>query len=191
MPVEIDETELANLRRVATIADRVAKHPKARALMQQAVAEAAPEQVGPETRIRQEFDEKFEALRAELSEDRKARNELAAEREKAEQRAGLERRWTDGRRFAREQGYTEDGLKPLEDFMEKNGIADHKIAIPAFERENPPPPQVMTGGSRWNFFEQGADPQADADLRPLFEGREEQWLGGQIQRALADVRNNR
>ena len=51
---------------------------------------------------------------------------------------------TQGRAVARQEGYTDEGLRDLEQFMQDNGIADHALAMPAFERANPPPEPVMT-----------------------------------------------
>ena len=56
---EIDETELANLRRMADVAQKVSQHPEGRKLLQQAVAVAIPEEAGPEIRIRQESDDRL------------------------------------------------------------------------------------------------------------------------------------
>jgi hypothetical protein len=187
--VEIDETELANLRRVAQIADVVGKHPKARGLLQQAVAIAAPDQVGPETRLRQEIDEKFEALTKELRADREARDKAAAEQVEKDRLRQLENQWATTRSEARKQGYTDEGLTQLETWMEKRGVADHTIAIPAFERENPPPPPVLTGGQSWNFFDQKT--REDVDLKPLFDGNEDAFMNKAIAAALNDVRNQR
>jgi hypothetical protein len=187
--VEIDETELANLRRLAQVADVVGKHPKARGLMQEAVALAAPDQVGPETRIRQEVNEQFTALRDELKADREARQKAADEAAETERVRRLESQWATTRGEARKQGYTDEGLTQLEAWMEKKGVADHTLAIPAFERENPPPEPVMTGGQRWNFFDKPT--QEDPNYKALLEGREDDFMGQAIGSALRDVRSQR
>ena len=183
--VEIDETELAGLRRYAQLADKVAKHPDARKLMQQAALLAAPEEVGPEPRIRQEVTEGLDAIRAELKADRDARDKRDTEQAEAARITRLNSQWAETRGQARAAGYTDEGLTQLEEWMEKRGVADHTIAMPAFERENPPPDPVMTGGQRWNFFDQ---PKDDISLKPLFEGNEDAFLGPAINSALKDVR---
>lgn len=185
MAVEIDETELANLRRVASIAEVIGRNPTARAKLQEAVAIAAPDQAGPETRLRSEFSEGLDAIRQELKADREARQKREEDAAAERARHDLENRWLTGRKAARDAGYTDEGLEKLEAFMEKNGVADHSIAIPAFERLNPPPEPVMTGGQRWNFFD---IPKEDVSLKPLFEGNEDGFLGPAINAALRDVR---
>jgi hypothetical protein len=42
--VEIDESELANLRRINEVAVEIRKHPKARALLHESVALTAPKE---------------------------------------------------------------------------------------------------------------------------------------------------
>lgn len=189
MTVEIDETELANLRRIASVADLVAKHPKARGMMQEAVRVAAPDQAGPETILRNEFSEGLNAIRDELKADREAREKAAAERAEADSIASLRSRWETGRGRARASGYTDEGLEKLEKFMEERGVADHEIAIPAFERANPPPEPVVSGNQSWNFL--GSPGEAAPDLKMLFDGDEEGFLRQAVPTALASVRNQR
>lgn len=188
--VEIDETELANLRRLQSVADVISKNTKARALLQQAVEIASPDQVGPETMLRREFSEHFESLKTELAKDREERAAERAEREKAESLARLEARWARGRTVARDAGYTDDGLQRLEKWMEDNEVADHRVAMPAFERENPPSEPISDGNSgRWDFFNK--NDQEQPDIKSLMEGDEDQFMRTAIPAALTHVRNQR
>src|SRR5215469_2837286 len=115
---EIDETELADLRRLRGLAETINKNPKARALLQQAAEIAVPDQVGPETMLRREFNESINSIREELQKDREARATEHAEREKNDNLAKLEARWARGRQAARTAGYTDEGLTKLEKWME-------------------------------------------------------------------------
>ena len=130
----------------------------------------------------------MKAIRDELAKDRASREAEATERKTQESTRALEQRWLSGRSKARESGYTDEGLEKLEKWMEERGVADHSIAMPAFERENPPPEPIMTGGQRWNFFD---EPKDDLSMKPLFEGNDDGFLGPAIATALRDVRNNR
>lgn len=186
MPIEIDETELANLRRVAGIADIISKHPKARAMMQEAVKLAAPDQVGPETILRSEFSEGLAAIREELKADREAREKAAKDRDEAESLAKLQTRWAGGQAKARNAGYTAEGIEQLEKFMEERGIADHELAMLAYEKANPPPEPVVTGNQAWNFLGNTAEPPAD--IKALLDGNEEGFLATAIPQAIASVR---
>ncbi len=157
-------------------------------MLQQAVALAAPDQAGPEIRIRAEMTEKLSGIEKMLADDRAERAAEKAEREAAEARSKLEGRWVESRTKARDAGYTEEGLQQLEEFMEKNGVADHSLAIPAFERLHPPPEPVVSGGSRWNFFDQ-ATPNGDAVLKNFMDsGNDEAFLAATLPQALKDVR---
>lgn len=186
--IEIEESELANLKRVNDVAALIGKNPKARALLQEAVAMAAPEEAGPEHRIRSEFSEAIGAIREDLKKDREEREREREERATEAAKRDLEKRWTEGRSKARDEGYTGEGLDKLEDFMEKNNIADHKLAIPAFERANPPPEPVVTGGSRWNFFDVQEGVESDAALKDLLNGNDESFLARTVPAALKEVR---
>lgn len=183
--VEIDETELSALRRYAAVADKMAKHPEARKLVQQAALLADPDSVGPEPRIRAEVNEGLDAIRAELKADREEREKLAKEQAEERRNAQLSAQWNKTRSQALAAGYTDEGMKALEDWMQERGVADHTIAMPAFERENPPPEPIMTGGTKWNFFDQPAE---DVSLKPLFEGNEDAFLGPAVAAAIKDVR---
>lgn len=187
--VEIDENEYAELKRVYGVAEVIGKNPKARALLQEAVAEAAPEQVGPEHRIRQEVNERLTGFEKKFDEFLTSQKTAKEESEAQAAQRALEGRWSASRRKAVDAGYTDEGLKELEDFMEHNGVADHELAMPAFERLHPPAEPVMTGSSRWNFFDrpqEGADPALDA----LMKGDDEGFLGRMIPAALKDARGH-
>jgi len=187
--VEIDENELANLRRVYQIADAVGKHPEGRNLLNEAIAVAVPDQAGPEVRLRKELNDRFSSVEKLLLEEREERKrEKEAEAEERAKRS-LERRWLTTRNQARETGYTDEGLEKLEDFMEKNGIADHTLAMPAFEKLNPPPEPVVSGNSNWGFFDnQGQAGEGDAAMKALYAEDYDSFLGQSINTALKEVR---
>ena len=188
MPVEIDETELANYKSVASVLALIEKHPEARALAQKAVALAAPERAGPEIKIRGELDERFGKLESVVTsfidEQKKDREERAA----ADAKSRLEREWMDGRRKLRDAGWQTDSIDQLEKFMEERGVADHEVAASHFEKLHPPPEPVMTGSNKFNWFDQPAE---QTDLKPLLEGREDEFLGPAIANALKEVRGQR
>ncbi len=187
--IEIDETEYAELSRVANVAKLIGGNPQAREMLQQAVALAAPDHAGPEIRIRQEVAERLGGIEKTIGDFISAQQTEKAERRADDERRALENRWTASRGRARQAGYTEEGLQQLEDFMEKNGVADHELAIPAFERLHPPPEPVMSGGSRWNFFDQTEADGGDAILKSFMDtDNDEAFLGAMVPRALKDVR---
>ena len=94
-----------------------------------------------------------------------------------------------GRGRARAAGYTDEGLGELEKFMRQHGVADHEIAIPAFERANPPPEPIVSGNQSWNFL--GSPGEAAPNLNMLYDGDEEGFLRQAVPAALVSVRNQR
>lgn len=192
--VELDENELAllpDMRRIYAVANAIGKHPKGRELLQEAVLLAAPEQAGPEARIRAEVAERESAITKRLDEFLDEQKKEREERAAAEARTNLERRWLDGRQKATNAGYAGESLQNLEKFMEEQGIADHAVAISHFERLNPPPPPSITGGSRWNFFDQAGTSNDDLGLKEFLESggkNDEAFLARSIPAALKDVR---
>ena len=186
--VEIDETELANLRRVNDVAVRIGKNSKARALLQEAVAEAAPDEAGPEHRIRTEFSEALTAIREDLAKDREERAKEKQEREADAAKRALETRWMAGRTSLRDSGYTQEGIDAVEQLMEQRGIADHEAARALHERLNPPAEPAVTGGSRWNFFDRAAEAANDTAFKALMDGDDETFLATAIPAALKEAR---
>jgi hypothetical protein len=187
--IEIDENEYAELKRVADVAQMIGKNPEARQRLQEAVAIAAPDQAGPEIRIRKEVTERIGGIESKLDEFLAAQKQEREERAADAAKARLENQWSETRRKARDAGYTDEGLEKLEAFMEENGIANHELAIPAFEKLNPPPEPVVTGGSRWNFFEPPAD-GSDAAMKALMEsgGNDESALTALINSGIGHAR---
>lgn len=187
--IEIDENEYAELRQVRDLAALMSNNPKARPLLQQAIAEVAPERVGPEVHIRNEVNERLSGIEKSISDffdgQKKREEETSA---KARERE-LEAQWNQGRAELREAGYNDEGVEQVEKLMQQRGIADHKAAMALFERENPPPEPVVTGGSKWNFF----DPPSENDtgLKLLMNGDTDGFLAQAIPAALNDARRGR
>lgn len=177
--VEIDETELANYRQLATTYNKALTDPKARPLLIDAIAHVDDRVANaPDRLLRQEvsrvadgLSEKFDKFVETFKEERDKDRER-------EQLVALERDLAAGRKIARDQGYTADGLKQLEEFKAEHGILDYEDAIAAYERRNPPPTPIATGGSRWDFLNV---PEAEApDLKPLLEGNDDAFLNKTI-----------
>jgi hypothetical protein len=187
--VKIDETELATYRQVFEAVRKGLANPKTRAKLLEVQAELTPEATSPEITLRSSID----AFKTEiLGEFTKLREETAKEktdREERESRDALTRRWDESRAAARGDGYKGESLDALEKFMEEKGVADHRVAIPAFERLHPPAQPVETGGQRWDFF--GAKETRPPDLKALLEGDEDAFLAQAIPEALGSVRNQR
>ncbi len=181
--IEIDETELANYRQLADAHNKALRDPKARPLLIDALAEVNPQVANaPDRLLRREMDERFGGISEKLDKFMSGWEERDAKRAEEAQIAALQGNLAAGRKVARAQGYTDDGLKALEEFKAEAGILDYEDAIAAYERRNPPPTPVATGGSRWDFL---SVPEAEEpDLKPLIEGNEDAFLNKTIAETL-------
>jgi hypothetical protein len=73
--------------------------------------------------------------------------------------------------------------------MDAKGILDPEDAALIFERDNPPPPPAMPGGSGpWNFME--PSPESGDDIKKLIESKGENGLllDKMVREGLAEVR---
>jgi hypothetical protein len=186
--IEIEESELANLQRVNSVAALIGKNPKARALLQEAVAIAAPDEAGSEHAIRREFSEQFSGVTKKIDDFIEAQNKEREERKADEARRELEGRWARGRAELREAGYNDEGIASVEKLMEQEGVPSHKAAAALHEKLHPPPEPVVAGGSRWNWFDRNAEAENDTAYNALMNGDDEGWLARSIPAALKEVR---
>lgn len=186
MPVEIDETELLRLRTVTAAVQKMLSNPGARSKLLAAQKEAQPDAVIPEIDSAKPVYEALGKVTDELKALKTQREEDIAASKQEKAMAELTAKWEKGRSVARRAGYTEDGLQALEAFMETNGVADHMIAMPAFERLNPPQAPVADGGSRFDVFSGVKGGEDDTKL--LLDGNEQQFLTKRIRDTLSSVR---
>lgn len=186
--IEIEESELANLQRVNRVAAEIGKNPKARALLQEAVAIATPDEAGSEHSMRREFSEQFAGVSKKIDDFIEAQNKEREDRKADEARRELEGRWAKGKGKLREAGYTDEGIAAIEKLMEERGIPDHEAAASLHDKLQPPPEPVVTGGSRWNWFDRNAEAENDAAYKALMAGDDDGWLGRSIPAALKEVR---
>lgn len=190
MPViEIDEAELAAKNRVVSFVNKALSDPKTRQRVLEIQQQLDPTFTAPELQQRAYVDERLDEIKKLISEDQESRRKADEERTAAQQKAELERSWLTSRQRIREAGYSDEGIGKLEEFMEKNGILDHGLALPAFEKLHPPPTPVATGDNRWGFFD--AKTTEAPDLKPLFEGRYEDFVDTQVAATLAELRAQR
>lgn len=186
--IEIEESELSNLKRVNDVAALIGKNPKARALLQEAVAIAAPDEAGSEHAIRREFSEQFAGVSKKIDDFIEAQNKEREDRKADEARRELEGRWAKGKGKLREAGYTDEGIAAVEKLMEERGIPDHEAAASLHEKLQPPPEPVVTGGSRWNWFDRNAEAENDVAYKALMSGDDDGWLARSIPQALKEAR---
>jgi hypothetical protein len=185
---EIDDAKFAELQNLDAFVRRGLANPKTRRKILEVQKTLNPETAVPELDESDPLHAKIDAIADSFE---KFKGELSSkEAERAEQArlTELQNKFAAGRAVAKKHGYADDGLVKLEKFMEEDGIGNHEHAIPFFEKVNPPPVPATNSGTRWDFF--GQQTPDGADLKPLFDGHEEQWLNSAVADTLNRVRNS-
>ena len=187
--VEVDEEQLLRDQQLRETVGRIAKHPKASLMVQEALKLVDPNAATPGLDAMREIQAPIVELQKKFDDFVTETKKEKEDRLAAEKQARLAADWEAGRKALRADKWTDDGIKKLEEFMEQKGILDHDIARAAFEKMHPPPAPVTPGGSgSWNFME--APAEGDVDLKKLIESRGENdtVLNKMVNDALAEVR---
>lgn len=184
---EVDENELAALRRVSGFVSTGLANPETRRTLLEIQRKLNPNVPIPELDAAKPVQDALAELRNEMKADREAREAEKREREAASIEAKARQQWNVGRKSLYKAGWNDEGVKVIEEFMEKRGIADHEVAAAAYEKMHPAPEAPVGGGpNRFDLF--GSKAKNGEALKPLFEGRDDEFLGTMIQQTLADVR---
>jgi hypothetical protein len=184
---EIDDAQLAQYTNVDAFVRRGLANPKTRRKLLEVQKTLNPDTPIPEIDESDPLREELKTLRDDIVKDRDERTKKEQEREEQARLASLRTQWTAGQQFAKKHGYADEGLTKLEAFMEEHAIPSHEVAIPYFEKANPPPVPAVNSGSRWDFFGQQAPD--GPDLKMLYEGHDEQWLDQTVRDTLNRVRS--
>lgn len=189
--VEIDETEVVNSRQLASAVQKMLSNPESRKRLLEAQKIVNPNAVIPEIDSAKPFNDAIGLVTKKITDLETTIKEAKEKAEDDKRLNALSRQWETGRTKVRESGYTAEGIEELEKFMEEKGIADHEIAMPAFERIHPPEKPVATGSNGFDVF-QSLTPQTD-DSKLLLEGSNQdqdfrQFLNKAIPAALKEAR---
>lgn len=185
--VEIDETELVNYRNITGAVQKMLANPQTRSKLLEAQKIINPNAVIPEIDSAKPVLEALDKVTGELNTLKKQREDDILEAKQSKALESMRTKWESGRIFARKSGYTEDGIQALETFMEENGVADHKIAMPAFERLHPQQESIdATGVGKFDIFSGVKD--SDDDVKMLMDGNEQNFLNKRIRDTLSAVR---
>lgn len=187
-PVEIDETELANYRQVAGAMQQMLANPQTRRKVLEAQKILRPDAVIPELDAAKPVLDEIAALSKRFDDFRAETTKERDTREEKDRLNSLKGRWSQGQAVAKAQGYDSDGLKALESFMEEHGIADHDIAIPAFERKHPPAQPVSATSPR--LYPSIGDMKSDDSMKLLLEDPD-QYLAKIVPDTLRELRGPR
>lgn len=161
--VEIDEDELLRLRRVNATVGKIASHPEAVTLLEQAHKFVDPDAPTPALSRKKELSEPVEKITKEFEDFKKAQADKEAKREHDDKI----RQWStlreDGIARLKRLGWTDDGIKGVEKLMEEKGLLDPQDAADLYEKRNPPPTPVnpAPGIGAWGFAEMPSGESAD------------------------------
>jgi hypothetical protein len=189
---EVDEAEYDRLQKLDRIARTIMGNPKSAKVMEQAYKIAEPTAPTPILDRDAAINEPLTALQKELADLRKERADDKADREKNEKLSQLSAQIDAGKLRLRRDGWTDDGLKSLDKFMEDRGLVDVEVAAAAYERMHPPASVANPSGSgAWNFLEGISD--GEADLKKLVEskGNDEMILSKMVRDGLSEFRTAR
>lgn len=193
MPMrEIDETELLANQQVVKAVQGMLGNPEARQLLLKAQKIINPQAVIPEIDAKKPVEDELEKLRQEMAADRKARQE-EKEKEEAERKAASFRdSWEKQKRALADQGYTDEGIKKIEEHAEKEGIPNLRAAAADFDRLNPPAAPVQSNGALgFDIFNPPADDAEDMKAMVESRGESDSALNKLIGKALTDIRGTR
>ena len=154
--IEVDEVEYAQSRQLRDTIAKLMADPKRAAKIEELRKEVEPNAPTPHLDQMKLTTEPVEKVREEMSALRK---ELAEEKAKSEQDAklsALQKKIDAGNAQLLSEGWTQDGIKTLTEFREKEGILDPIAAAAYYEKLNGAqvaPMQPSSGFGAWNFGE--------------------------------------
>lgn len=126
---EIDDNELQTLRNAARFIAEMEKKPDGRKTIQKFA-----KLMNPEVRTEEDVaNEHLEPVLKELKDLKEFKESLTKNIETYND----DQKWND---VKGQYGYTEEGVKSLKEFADKNGIKNPKHAAAVWEKENPPAP---------------------------------------------------
>jgi len=154
--IEVDEDTYNRQQAVMATLTKVAQHPKAKLLLQQAHREVDPQAIAPDLDRDKAENEKVSALQKEFADYKAEQEKLRAkelqDRSLAEMTAKIEGGLA---RLKRDYRLTDEGVAHVRKIMEDEGIVNPDAAYAVFEKRNPPDmPATPRGGSGpWNFLD--------------------------------------
>lgn len=186
--MEIDEIQYKALMQHQKFLTDALGNPKSRALLLKAQKELNPNTPIPELDAKDAVMEEVTGVRSALEELKKQMAEESAKRAEAEASGKLAAQWSAGRQKANKAGYEGEALESLEKFMEEKGIADHDIAIPAFEKFHPERAQpVASSANHFDFFNR-SKANDDKLYKQLWDGDIEGFTDAAVTDTLKQMR---
>jgi hypothetical protein len=191
--IEIDEMELQQLRSMKTALEAINRHPKGGLLLEEAHKAANPEAKTPKLDLHKEQYAPVEDMRKEVTELKKQLAEEKAENEKNSKLAALQSKVDSGHSKLLEQGWTQEGLKVLDEFREKEGILDPIAAAAYYEKLNGPqatPAMPSSGIGAWDFTQIPEKGEEYAAKLLRSRGDNDSLVMGEAKKVIQEFRGN-
>ena len=192
--VEVDEAELLEARRMRGVLAKITADPKRKARLELLHKEVDPTVPTPTNDMLTPIDNAGTAGSKEMADLRKQLADEKAESERQRNLAALSGRVDAGLADLKRAGWMDEGIAKVKAIMEEKGLLDVDDAVAIFERRNPPPAPIAPGGSgAWNFMDDAATGDADADIKKMIEtkGNSEALLNQMVNKTLLEVRGAR
>jgi hypothetical protein len=168
--IEVDEEVYNQNAKLRDKLRRIAANPKNAAALEAMEKEIEPNVATPHLDQQKAITEPVEALRKDFADFRKGIEDERAKEQEERTKGVLNAKWEAGRAWMLQNGFTEEGVKKIEEeVMAPNGITDHKIAAAYWEKEHPtPPPTTPVGGfGAWNFLDPQPEDKSNENIKNL------------------------
>lgn len=182
--VEMDESAVQQYQSLANFLDAGLKNPETRRSILEIQKKLNPKAYIPELDSQAPVMQAVDEIKKELAAERAERAKEKAEAEVTTARNALASKWEKGQAFARESGYSDEGIQKLEAFMQEEGIASHTHAMAAFERINPRSEPIASNANPFtNMF--STETRKSDEMKGLFENpNSDGWLAQQVNATL-------
>jgi hypothetical protein len=189
--VEIDESELLNLRGVNDVVSQMLANPQSRQLVLRARKIQDPKAPIPEIDAAAPMHHAVESVRKEFAEWRKEQAERDQKREAEETTRKFTEGWERQKDGLRQQGWRPDGIAEIEKFALERGVADLELAAAGYEKLHPPAEPVSNNGfGSWDFFTPSEGDQAGfIEKMMASRGDDEGALRQETHKALQEFRS--
>ena len=192
--VEVDEAELLEARRMRGVLAKITADPKRKARLELLHKEVDPTVPTPTNDMLKPVDDAVTAVSKQIADLTKQLADEKAETERQRNLAALSGRVDAGLADLKRAGWMDEGIAKVKAIMEEKGLLDVDDAVAIFERRNPPPAPIAPGGSgAWNFMDDAAAGDADADIKKMIEtkGNSDALLNQMVNKTLLEVRGSR
>lgn len=189
--IEVDENEFHNNKKLVNLVQSMLKNPESRKRVLEAHKIVEPGVSIPEIDARAPVEAAVAAVEKRFT-DFVATQEAERKKEREEaQKNDFVAKFESGRNRLRDAGYTDEGIKKVEDLMSSAGIVDHVIGEAAFSKLNPEPepaPPAPNFGFGGIFSDNSKNPDEFLKSMHASRGNDEAALDKRIYEVLQETR---